>query len=144
MTTALDELSRALDLAYRELPSGTARSRLTHYCGRLWDLLRSADLIEADRADLASPLSGDARLPSPLVSCLAALAALVSEGIDGGQFASVSAKQTARLVLAALFARAHWCRRPEVHPLLAASCSHAVVETLELIWPALDPSKENA
>jgi hypothetical protein len=117
--------SRALERALRELPSGSAESRLTNYCGRLWDLLRCSDCIEA----------------ASLVSCLTAIAALVTEGVDSGEFVGVSPKGTARLLVSSLFARAYWCGQG-VDPLLSGSCSRAVVETLDLIWPALGVSTD--
>lgn len=144
MTTELGGLAKALDLAFRELPAGPARSRLTQYCGRLWDLLRSSDLLEPERDAADSPWAPEPEIQEQLASSLTALATLVSEGIDSGQFAGVPARQTARLVLTSLLTRALWCRHPGVHPLLRGSCSHAVVETLELIWPALEPLKEKS
>ena len=144
MTNRPRGLSGALDLASRELPPGTAPSRLTHYCGRLWDLLRSADWIETDPATLPSAGASEGEILSSLVSSFETLVMLVNEGIDNGQFARVSPRGTARLILASLFARAQWCNSHGVHPLLCGSCPHTVVETLEFIWPALAASKENS
>lgn len=142
MTTPARRFSCALERAFLELPSGTARSRLTHYCGRLWDLLRSYEVVDDPRPAAGPPVALEDEVGSPLVLCLEAIAALVAEGFDRGEFASVPPRGAARLLVSSLIARARWCRQG-VDPVLRGSCSRAVVETLDLIWPALTMSKEN-
>jgi len=133
------ELSAALERAFRELPSGRAEARLAHYCGRLWDLLRSPELIESHRRAIASGGATQDEVDALLVSCLAAVAALVTEGIGNGEFAEVSSRGVARLLVSSLFVRALWCDRGG-DPRLAGTCSRTVVETLDLIRPALGRS----
>jgi len=102
-------VAEALERAFQELPTGSAESRLTHYCGRVWDVLRTADFVEAYRHALASGGAASAAIGAALISCLAATATLVTEGIESGEFAAVSPRVTARLLVSSLFARAHWC-----------------------------------
>jgi len=129
-------LTGALERAFRELPAGSAESRLTQYCGRVWDVLRGFDFVEAYRNAVGSSGPADSAIGAPLTSCLAAIATLVTEGIEGGEFCAVSPRATARLLVSSLFARAHWCR-DAIDPMLSGSCSRAVAETLELVRPAL-------
>jgi len=130
-------LTGALQRAYRELPAGSAESRLTHYCGRAWDVLRSTDFILHYRRGLVSSSALEDSLSVPLTSCLEAITALVREGIERGEFNAVSPSATARLLVSSLFARAHWCGEG-ANPVLSGSCSRAVTETLELVRPALN------
>ncbi|MGE0160801.1 MAG: hypothetical protein AB7T31_15465 [Gemmatimonadales bacterium] len=130
-----NELASALERAFRELPTGSAESRLRHYCGRIWDVLRASDFAEAHRRSLSSD-GGAGATGSALASCVTAVAVLVTEGVRGGEFVAVSPKRIARVLVSSLFARAHWCAG-EVDPRLSGSCTRAVAETLEVLWPAL-------
>lgn len=125
----------ALERAFAELPTGSAAERLTHFCGRLFDVLRSPDFAAACRTSRFGFGEGDAAR-AVLVACLGATAALVKDGLDRGEFAAPSAGVVARLLVASLFARAHWCAESSDAGLRGV-CSRAVAETLELIWPAL-------
>jgi hypothetical protein len=129
-------LTRALERAFRELPAGSAQSRLTHYCGRIWDVLRSTDFIAAYRRGLVSSGTVQDSSSTPLACCLGAIKALVTEGIERGEFNAVSPSAIARLLVSSLFTRAHWCGEG-ADPALSGSCSRAVAETLELVQPAL-------
>jgi hypothetical protein len=129
-------LTRALERAFRELPAGSAESRLTHYCGRIWEVLRSSDFTTAYGLSLISLGTLEDSSNAPLASCLGAITALVTEGIERGEFNSVSPSATARLLVSSLSTRAHWCGLG-ASPVLSGSCSRAVAETLELVRPAL-------
>jgi hypothetical protein len=109
---------------------------LTHYCGRAWDLLRTPVFVEAYRRALMLSEPVDDLAGALLASCFTAITTLVNEGIERGEFAATSPKATARLLVSSLFARAHWCGEG-FDPLLSGSCSRVVVETLDLVWPAL-------
>ena len=129
-------LTGALERALRELPAGSAEARLTNYCGRVWDVLRSAEFVCVYRRSLLPSGVVEESIAEPLVSCLDAIAALVAEGIERGEFEPVPPRGTARLLVSSLFARAHWCGEG-IHPDLSGSCTRAVTETLDIIRPAL-------
>ena len=143
MTVAPGGFADALERAFVELPAGSARARLTHYCGRLWDLLRSSDLLEPERESSGS-VARVREAAALLEPSAAAIAALVTEGVAAGEFGAVSPRGVARLLLSSLFGRAQWCSRG-VDPLLCGSCARAAVETLDLLWPALhvDPAGQS-
>lgn len=131
----------ALERAFRELPEGSAEARLSHYCGRVWEVLRSPAFAALYRRSLVAAKGAGAERDSgeaglAIRACLDAVEELLIEGIDGGRFTTPSPHAAARLIVFSLFARAHWCGERQ-SPGLAGPCTRAVAETLELVWRAL-------
>jgi hypothetical protein len=133
--TEASGVSDAVERAFRELPAGSSAERLSHYCGRVFDVLRASDFGFTYRTWLLTGSGGDG-VQEILGVCLSGTAALVLEGIDRGEFSAKSPHAAARLLVSSLVARAHWCTEG-LEPGIRGACSRVVKETLEILWPAL-------
>ena len=131
------DLDTALERAFKELPTGTAADRLTHFCGRAWDILHSPSFNAAYRRTLLSPDTvGNSAGLSALKVCFTGVQELVTEGMQREEFATSCPSVVSRLLVSSLAARAHWCSEG-MDPRMTGVCSRAVAETLAFVLPAL-------